>query len=511
MKVLMICTEKLPVPPVLGGAIQTYISGILPYIRDKYDVTVLGVNDPTLSDSETIDGIHYARIPGKVFEIYKDEVVNYLQSHQFDLIHIFNRPRLVLPVREAAPNAKITLSMHNDMFYPQKINPEEAAAVVQEVTNIVTISKYVGNVIRELYPEAASKLRHIYSGVDGNQFLPGNHPKMQKVRNELRKANGLENKTVILFAGRLSHNKGVDRLVRALPALAKKHKDLALVIVGSKWFSQDDITDYIAYVKSLANKLPIPVVATGFVSPNEIQNWFAAADIFVCTSLWQEPLARVHYEAMAAGLPIVTTARGGNPEVILVGENGLVVENPDSPAGFEEKLTEILSNRSVMKKMGEKGRELAVTLYTWERVAAEVLEVWEQSFNTPNEEEQMDEDQIEEMTIHETGAVEGTEDVEALEKKARKKEKKARKKEEKAEKKRKKELKKQEEEKDEKKRKKELKKQEEEKAEKKRKKELKKQEEEKAEKKRKKELKKLEEQKKKDKKNKKNEKKVKIN
>lgn len=457
MKVLMICTEKLPVPPVLGGAIQTYISGILPYIRDKYDVTVLGVNDPSLPDSETIDGIHYARIPGKVFEIYKDEVVNYLQSNQFDLIHIFNRPRLVLPVREAAPNAKITLSMHNDMFYPQKINPEEAAAVIQEVTNIVTISKYVGNVIRELYPEAASKLRHIYSGVDGNQFLPGNHPKMQKVRNELRKANGLENKTVILFAGRLSHNKGVDRLVRALPALAKKHKDLALVIVGSKWFSQDDITDYIAYVKSLANKLPISVVATGFVSPNEIQNWFAAADLFVCTSLWQEPLARVHYEAMAAGLPIVTTSRGGNPEVILVGENGVVVENPDSPAAFEEKINEILSNRAVMKKMGEKGRELAVTLYTWERVASEVLEVWDQSFNTPNEEEQMDElnqsletnqegdmsqdeAQTEEMIIHEEAAMEGTEEAEALEKKARKKEKKA-------EKKRKKELKKQEEEK----------------------------------------------------------------
>jgi len=400
MKVLMICTEKLPVPPVLGGAIQTYISGILPYLRSHYDITVLGVNDPSLPDSETIDGIHYARIPGKVFEIYKDEVVKYLESNQFDLIHIFNRPRLVLPVRNVAPNAKITLSMHNDMFYPQKINPEEAAAVIQEVTNIVTISKYVGNVIRELYPDADSKLRHIYSGVDSNQFLPGNHSNMQKTRNEIRKAHGLENKTVILFAGRLSHNKGVDRLVRALPSLAKKHKDLALVIVGSKWFSQNDITDYIAYVKSLVNKLPIPVVATGFISPNEIQNWFGAADLFVCTSLWQEPLARVHYEAMAAGLPIVTTSRGGNPEVIMSGENGLVVENPDSPAGFEEKLNEILSNKAAMKKMGEKGRELAVSIYNWERVAKEVLEVWEQSFNTPLVEE-MSEGQMETSTVEE--------------------------------------------------------------------------------------------------------------
>ncbi len=382
MKILMICTEKLPVPPILGGAIQTYISGILPYVGSKHEITVLGINDPSLPDSETIDGIHYARIPGKVFEIYREEVIRYLQSNHFDLIHIFNRPRLVLSVRNVAPQSKITLSMHNDMFNPEKVKPEEASAIIAEVTNIVTISKYVGNVIKELYPQAAPKLRHIYSGVDSDRFLPGSHPKMQKIRNEIRKTHGLENKTVILFAGRLSHNKGVDRLVRALPGLSKKFKDLALVIVGSKWFSQNEITDYIAYVQALAKKSPVPVIATGFVSNNEIQNWFATADLFVCTSLWQEPLARVHYEAMAAGLPIVTTERGGNREVILVGENGLVVENPDDPIGFEEKITEILSNKALMKKMGEKGRELALSIYTWERVASEVLDVWEQSIQT---------------------------------------------------------------------------------------------------------------------------------
>ncbi len=135
----------------------------------------------------------------------------------------------------------------------------------------------------------------------------------------------------------MSPNKGVDKLIQALPELAKRFNDLALVIVGSKWFSEEGTTDYIAYVRSLAKRLPIPVVATGFVPPNEIQHWFAAADLFVCTSQWQEPLARVHYEAMAAGLPIVTTARGGNPEVIVPNENGVVVERPEDPQDFVEK------------------------------------------------------------------------------------------------------------------------------------------------------------------------------
>lgn len=184
---------------------------------------------------------------------------------------------------------------------------------------------------------------------------------------------------MLLFAGRLSRNKGVDKLVRALPELSRKFKDLALVIVGSNWFSQNNITDYVAYVRALAKKLPVPVITTGFVAPDEIQNWFAAADLFVCTSQWQEPLARVHYEAMAAGLPIVTTARGGNPEVIHSGENGLVVENPEDPKDFVAKISQILSDKSLMKKMGERGRELAVSQYQWDRVASEILEVWSQA------------------------------------------------------------------------------------------------------------------------------------
>ncbi|WP_084007039.1 glycosyltransferase family 4 protein [Gottfriedia luciferensis] len=379
MKILMVCTENLPVPPVLGGAIQTYIAGSLPYLSKVHDITVLGVNDPTLPDEETIDGVNYVRVPGKVLELYREGVVEYIKGNQFDLIHIFNRPRLVLPIRKVAPNSKITLSMHNDMFNIGKIAVDEANLVLEEVSSIVTVSDYVGNVIRELYPQSANKIRTIYSGVDSDRFLPGNDPKMISTRNTLRKEYGLENKTVILFAGRLSENKGVDRLIRALPTLSKTFKDLALVIVGSNWFSQNNVTDYVAYIRAIAKKQDVPIITTGFVSPFEIHNWFAVADLFVCTSLWQEPLARVHYEAMAAGLPIVTTARGGNPEVIIPGENGLIVENPVDPDEFATKITEILSNKTLMKNMGIKGRELAVTKYLWSRVANEILSTWSQT------------------------------------------------------------------------------------------------------------------------------------
>ncbi|WEG13569.1 glycosyltransferase family 4 protein [Pullulanibacillus sp. KACC 23026] len=376
MKILMICTEKLPLPPIRGGAIQTYIAGALPYLKEDHDITVLGVNDPDLPDDDFIDGVRYVRIPGKLFEVYKEGVVHFVESEEFDLIHIFNRPRLVMPVRSVAPHSTLTLSMHNDMFKLEKIEPAEAEQAIEEVSRIVTVSDYIGNVIKSQYPQAESKLQTIYSGVDVDRFLPGNDSRIKNRRESLRREHGLENKTVLLFAGRLSRNKGVDRLIRALPELSKRHKDLALVIVGSNWFSQNNVTDYVAYVRALAKKLTIPVVQTGFVSPFEIQNWFAAADLFVCTSVWQEPLARVHYEAMAAALPIVTTNRGGNAEVIELEENGLLVEHPEDPNEFVEALDYLLSNRSVMRRMGQRGRELALTKYTWDRVASDILDAW---------------------------------------------------------------------------------------------------------------------------------------
>ncbi len=376
MKVLIICTEKLPVPPIRGGAIQTYIAGSVQSLSKDHQITILGITDPDLPEKETIAGIEYVRVPGKLLEIYREGIVHFLKDQTFDLIHIFNRPRLVIPVREVAPNARIVLSMHNDMFKLEKIEPEEAKKAIAQLDKIITISNYIGKAITELYPEAQSKLQTIYSGVDLERFIPAYTEKGKRIRESVRREHNLEGKKVILFAGRLSANKGADVLVRAIPELEKNHSNIALIIVGSKWFSQDDITDYVAYVRALAARMSVPVITTGFVAPEEIQNWFCAADIFVCPSQWQEPLARVHYEAMAAGLPIVTTARGGNPEVIEGGKNGFVVENPEDPHEFALHLAKLLSNPNLRNEMGQYGRKLAEEKYTWNRVVSNIASVW---------------------------------------------------------------------------------------------------------------------------------------
>lgn len=398
MKILMICTEKLPVPPIRGGAIQTYIEGVCSILSKHHELTILGTTDPSLADDETVDNIRYVRFPGGLIEHYLEGITPFLSTHSFDVIHIFNRPRLVQAVREHAPNARLVLSMHNDMFTPQKIDSQEAEAAIDQLDKIVTVSDYVGRTISDSFPQATPKLKTIYSGVDLNRFAPPDSREGIRMRQAIRQEHNLSDKKVILFAGRLSANKGADILVQAMPELAEKHPDIALVLVGSKWFSVNDVSDYVAYVRALAARLSIPIINTGFVPPDEIQNWFAAADIFVCPSQWQEPLARVHYEAMASGLPIITTARGGNPEVIIPNENGLIVETPENSQEFVEHLSTLLAKPQLAKNMGLYGRRLAEEKYTWNRVATDILDVWNEietkiQNNIPVEQTLMEEEQ----------------------------------------------------------------------------------------------------------------------
>ncbi|MGG1517225.1 glycosyltransferase family 4 protein [Paenibacillus oryzisoli] len=378
MNILMICTEKLPVPNIRGGAIQTYICGVASMLSRSHRLTILGRTDPDLPQEEVVDGIRYVRVLSEgLLEVYAQGVVAFLATalEHYDIIHIFNRPKLVLPVRSVAPNSRIILSMHNDMFHPLKLHPVEGNEVIAQTERIITISNYIGTSITDYYPQAAPKLKTIYSGVDLDRFAPWlESQQARSARESLRAEHNLGNKKIILFVGRLTRNKGPHVLVRAMSQL--RHSDAALVIVGGAWYSDNTISDYIAYVKALAEQAPLPVITTGYVQAHDVHRWFCAGDVFVCTSIWQEPLARVHYEAMAAGLPFLTTARGGNPEII-ANNNGLLINNPEDPAEYAEKLNYVLSDMGRARQMGMNGRRMAEGNFSWPRVAADILSVWE--------------------------------------------------------------------------------------------------------------------------------------
>jgi spore coat protein SA len=378
MKIALVCTEKLPVPPVSGGAIQIYMDGIIPYLARRHDITVFCVEHPSLPPEETVGNVKYIRLAVKNKACYVKKVKERL-TEKYDLIQVFNRPQWISQLSENKPDTKFSLSLHNDMFGPDKISPAEAAACIDRVEFINTVSRYVANGIQSLYPAAESKLNVVYSGVDVDKFKPVWTQESGVVRKALKEKYKIENHKVVLFVGRLSVKKGVHVLLKAMQQVMDTRSDVALVIIGSKWFGDNTIDEYTRHLQELSASLKGPIIFTGFLTPPEIPDHYALGDVFVCPSQWNEPLARVHYEAMAAGLPIITTNRGGNAEVVTTLENGLVVDDYKSPEVFAQYIQFMLDFPERALDMGVAGRRLSEEKYTWARVAEDVLRPMEQT------------------------------------------------------------------------------------------------------------------------------------
>ena len=150
---------------------------------------------------------------------------------------------------------------------------------------------------------------------------------------------------VILFiANHFYKKKGGMDLLKTIPLVIEKHKKVLFVFVGGggeeevmlSFCRKEKIQDYVKF--------------TGFLSSKAIIQILNSSDIFVLPS-HSEGFPNVILEAMAAGLPIVSTPVGAIPEIIENGENGLLVKPKDHSA-LAEKLIWLIENEQVRKKMG---------------------------------------------------------------------------------------------------------------------------------------------------------------
>ncbi|MCX7745962.1 MAG: glycosyltransferase family 4 protein [Clostridia bacterium] len=372
MNIALVCTEKLPVPPIAGGAVQLYIDGIVPYLSKEHNITVFGIEHPDLPGEEVKGNVKFVRLPANSKMKYINGVKERL-SEGFDWVHVFNRPLWVLSLSEGIPQTKFSLSLHNEMFHAEKISQEEARECIDRVEFMNTVSKFIADGIEKLHPTAKDKLNVVYSGVDTSLYKPGWTEEGLSIKDNLKEKYNIKDYKVVLYVGRLSEKKGVHILLKAMKKIMEQDPKVALVIVGSKWYGKNEQDDYTRALKNFSKGLNGPVILTGFLPPSEIPMYYNLGDVFVCASQWEEPLARVHYEAMAAGLPIITTNRGGNAEVIVEGQNGFAINVYNDPNAFEEKITYLLNNPSEAQEIGKEGRRLAEDIYNWERVAKEAF------------------------------------------------------------------------------------------------------------------------------------------
>ncbi len=272
-----------------------------------------------------------------------------LVREKYDIIHIHKPYDLPFGmIAKKWSGSRLVFGSHGtDFFWGDR-------AFARSADILVSCSHFNGRDIERRY---GTRPRIIYNGIDPEIFHP--LPADPELQMELK--SGHQENKIIVYVGRLIGLKGVGDLMRAGAAVAKR-LPVRLVIIGDGEGRRD--------LQNLSRELGIEdkVVFAGYVPNREIPRFFSVADLGVFPSLADETFGLSICEAMACGLAPVATRVGGIPELIVDGETGLLAE-PTNAEDLAEKVSRLLLDDALRRRMGERALERVRQLFTWEKVA----------------------------------------------------------------------------------------------------------------------------------------------
>lgn len=225
----------------------------------------------------------------------------------------------------------------------------------------ITNSRLIKNQVMEYFHIPDKRVKVIYNGVDNDKFNPG----VKTYRATMRDKYSINNdELVLLFISNNWERKGLSTIIEAMSKTGTGKIRLLVVGRGKKR----------RYISLAKNKMisPDKLIFTGLTK--DVEKYYGMADIFVLPSRY-EPFSNVCLEAMACGLPVVTTRTNGASELIKMGENGYVLDDWKDSDGIAGVI-KILNNGGIRAKIGEDATRTAKG-YTWERHIEETNKVFE--------------------------------------------------------------------------------------------------------------------------------------
>ncbi len=387
MKIAILTSGILPVPAVKGGAVENLTDFYLEY-NDRHgvhDITVFSIADPETAKHPALRSrvnkyvyidtrSFWAKLRKRLWHLLgKDGYYHYsityflhqalkrLTREHFDLIILENRPGFALSL-PAQKGTAVIYHLHNDFL---NVQTNEADRLYQRADGIITVSDYITERVRTICPED-KKTYTVYNGIDIEAF---EHTEKAVERARMGISEG---DVVLVYWGRLIREKGIMEVVEAMLKLKEMGFAPVLLVIGSSFYgnsTHDD--DFIEELKGKAASLQRQIVFTGYVPYTQLPAYLMMADIAVVPSMWEEPFGLTALEALAAGLPLVTTRSGGIPEVC----EGVakVLEREDIAQRIAEAVKDYYQQPEAWRLMGEAGRKRARE-FSKERYTRELFE-----------------------------------------------------------------------------------------------------------------------------------------
>lgn len=310
-------------------------------------------------------GIAPLRIGEEINQILRDEQIEIVHSH-----HAFT------------PISLSALAQANDLTIPSILTTHSLSYLHTRRLFWVPLGRMTvfyrraiqkANQYIAVSQAAADFLRYFLS--DGNVHIIPNGVNVSRFANpvnvgEVRKNLGInEEMNLLLAVGRLAWCKGFHKLLKALRLVLQEEPQVHLAIAGSGYLGR-----YLSFLSHF-HGIQDHVTFLGYVAANELTGIYRAADIFVSPSL-VEAFGMVILEAMAAGLPVIASKTGGIPETISHTQSGLLVKQ-GSVSSLASNILSVIRSPQLARHIAGNAKTLVRKQFTWEVVAKQVLNVYE--------------------------------------------------------------------------------------------------------------------------------------
>lgn len=397
MKVAIVTAGTLPVPAVKGGAVEALVENLAKE-NEKYrflELVIIGVFDKIAEEQshqyphtrfiflrssrfiEALDKCVYLiakkllkrggtasfrNIFRRFFILRKTTKI--LADEKFDKVVLENSATLFRTLKRKG-NAKKYAG--NYYFHIHNVvSGSYGCKQIIKGCKTLAVSNYINQTLPDFMQTISRQNRHVvYNGIDTKRFF---RIISKKDSAKLREKFGLEsNDIVLIFVGRLTPEKGIKELLEALREMDTPN--IKLLIVGSLFFDSNLWSPFEEQLKQMSETMKNRVIFTGFIANKEMPTIYAIADIAVLPSIWDEPAGLTMVEAMASGLPLITTISGGIPEyvneecAILLPRDEYIVNN------IVRALSELVTNDQLRRRMAKRSqlisKNMTLDRYYW--------------------------------------------------------------------------------------------------------------------------------------------------
>jgi len=251
---------------------------------------------------------------------------------------------------------------------------------------VIAVSKSTGDDVMRLFEIDPAKMHVIANGIDTDEYQHVDRP-------DVLARYGIDPaRPFVLFVGRMTRQKGLLYLLRAIEQIDAK---VQVVLCAGESDTPALQAELEAMVADLQLRRPGIIWIPGMLDRPTTIAMYSHASVFCCPSIY-EPFGIINLEAMACNTPVVGSAVGGIPEVVVEGETGFLVDvrlsdspphDPSDPEGFVAGLAEAINrialDPALARRLGDAGRRRVVEQFSWRSIAKQTLDLYKSLVERP--------------------------------------------------------------------------------------------------------------------------------